>query len=104
MKIEWNKVTWYSKVIAVVLAIGIFFLCYYLGQKKKNVAEEDGIKEEQVENKTPSVEITSKNIKEDNFTGKVAVVSGKTLLTKEAHKYIDDTVAEFRKQADTDVP
>lgn len=31
MKIEWNKVTWYSKLAAVVLFVGVFFLGFWLG-------------------------------------------------------------------------
>lgn len=33
MKIQWNKVTWYSKLAAVILSLGIFYLGYYLGQQ-----------------------------------------------------------------------
>jgi membrane-bound inhibitor of C-type lysozyme len=32
MKIEWNKVTWYSKVMAIVIYVGTFALAFYLGQ------------------------------------------------------------------------
>ena len=31
MKIKWNSVTWYSKIAAVVLGIGIFALGIYIG-------------------------------------------------------------------------
>lgn len=31
MKIEWNKVTWYSKLAAVILGVGIFALGVYIG-------------------------------------------------------------------------
>lgn len=31
MRIEWNKVTWYSKLLAVVLFVGTFFMGFYLG-------------------------------------------------------------------------
>jgi membrane-bound inhibitor of C-type lysozyme len=31
MKIEWNKVTWYSKLVAVVLFVGVFYLGFYIG-------------------------------------------------------------------------
>ncbi len=31
MNIEWNRVTWYSKIIAVILFVTIFFLGYWLG-------------------------------------------------------------------------
>ncbi len=31
MSIEWNKVTWYSKILAVILFVGTFFLGFWLG-------------------------------------------------------------------------
>ena len=31
MKIEWNTVTWYSKLIAVVLYVGTFSIAYSMG-------------------------------------------------------------------------
>lgn len=30
--IQWNKVTWYSKLLAVVLFVAVFFLGFYLGK------------------------------------------------------------------------
>jgi membrane-bound inhibitor of C-type lysozyme len=33
MKIELNKVTWYSKLLAIIIYVGTFFLGYYLGQR-----------------------------------------------------------------------
>jgi len=33
MSIQWNKVTWYSKLIAVVIFVAVFFLGFYLGQQ-----------------------------------------------------------------------
>jgi len=33
MKIEFNKVTWYSKLLALLVFIGSFLLAFYLGQK-----------------------------------------------------------------------
>lgn len=32
MLIEWNKVTWYSKLLAVILFVGTFFLGFYFGR------------------------------------------------------------------------
>ena len=32
MKIQWNKVTWYSKLIALILFIGVFGLAFHLGR------------------------------------------------------------------------
>jgi hypothetical protein len=34
MKIKWNKVTWYSKGLAVLLFVGTFFLGYLLGSER----------------------------------------------------------------------
>lgn len=31
MKIEWNRVTWYSKIAAVILFVGTFVLAFNLG-------------------------------------------------------------------------
>lgn len=31
MKIQWNKITWYSKLVAVILAVIIFALGIYIG-------------------------------------------------------------------------
>jgi hypothetical protein len=34
MAIEWNKVTWYSKLAAVIVFVGTFFLGFWLGTMK----------------------------------------------------------------------
>lgn len=39
MHIEWNKVTWYSKIAAVLLGIGIFALGIYFGEMLKDSNE-----------------------------------------------------------------
>jgi len=33
MRIQWNKVTWYSKLIAVILFVAVLFLGMYIGIK-----------------------------------------------------------------------
>ncbi len=37
MKIECNKVTWYSILLAIVIYVGIFLLAFYLGQRYEAV-------------------------------------------------------------------
>jgi hypothetical protein len=32
-KFSWNKVTWYSQVLAIILFVGIFYLGYYFGEQ-----------------------------------------------------------------------
>ena len=48
MKIEWNKVTWYSEVLAIILFVAIFYLGFYLGKEEEKVND---------------VEITTKDVK-----------------------------------------
>jgi heme/copper-type cytochrome/quinol oxidase subunit 1 len=40
MTIEWNKVTWYSKLAAVILGVGIFVLGIYLGMTIEKARDE----------------------------------------------------------------
>jgi hypothetical protein len=56
------------------------------------------------ETKSSPIEITSIDIKEENFAGKKPVFSGDGVLVSESNKYIENVVAEFKKQADEDVP
>ncbi len=37
MKIEWNKVTWYSKLIAVVVFVVVFCVGFNLGKQSEEV-------------------------------------------------------------------
>ena len=53
---------------------------------------------------TPAISITSKDIKEDNFTGKEPIITGSNSIAIEAKKYINDTVSNFRTEANKDVP
>ena len=36
MNIEWNKVTRFSQIVAVLLFVVVFFVGYWIGQKKEN--------------------------------------------------------------------
>ena len=40
MKIEYNKVTWYSALIAVILYIGTYFIAFSLGQQVQLIKDE----------------------------------------------------------------
>ena len=37
--IEWNKVTWYSKIIALLVCIALPFIGFYLGVKFQEARE-----------------------------------------------------------------
>jgi hypothetical protein len=52
----------------------------------------------------PAISITTENIKEDNFTGTKPIINGSNTLAIEARKYVDDTISNFRIEANKDVP
>ena len=37
MKIEWNKVTWYSKLLAIIIFVATFYVGFVLGNLKEKV-------------------------------------------------------------------
>lgn len=105
MPIEWNKVTWYSKLIAVILFVAVFYVGFRLGTMKKEIYTAPATEEKITEKKTPTpISIKNKDIKEENFTGTVVEISGVSTLAVKARAFVEETVLEFKKQADTDVP
>ena len=49
MNIEWNRVTGLSQIVAIVLALLIFALGFYLGQQYQTKAFENALKAELAE-------------------------------------------------------
>lgn len=45
MNIEWNKVTWYSKVVAIILFVVVFYLGFYTGKIYEQVKLQIGPEE-----------------------------------------------------------
>lgn len=43
MTIEWKKVTWYSNLLAIILAFGIFGLGFYLGNEYRSLNPEQDV-------------------------------------------------------------
>ena len=39
MVIEWNKVTWYSKLLAVILFVGVFVIAFYFGEQYASIKQ-----------------------------------------------------------------
>ena len=104
--IEWNKVTWYSKFLAVVLFVLTFYVGFVLGEKKEHTDTDlpaSGVPTALSHTDTTPV-IGSRKIKEANFTGTVATVSGSSTLARTAQSKIDSIVADFKIFADKDVP
>lgn len=56
------------------------------------------------ETKATPLSITKEKLTEENFTGTRPRISGKSFLADTARSYIDQTIADFRTQANTDVP
>lgn len=40
MTIEWNRVTWYSKLFAVVVFVAVFVIAFYFGQEYASIKQE----------------------------------------------------------------
>lgn len=62
MAIEWQKVTWYSKLLALALFVALPFMGFYLGMKYENVA----YKARQLN--PPSINRTPNDVSENNAT------------------------------------
>lgn len=88
----------YIVALVILIAIGL-----YLRYQAKDAPLPEMTEEIKVTT-DGSISIESKEIDEKNFGGRVAVISGDSSLAVASRKYIDETVAEFKKQADTDVP
>jgi hypothetical protein len=91
-----------GRTLGFLIVLAMVFLGAYFLKDKETVTLAPIIQEEQKE--PVAIFITNEDIKEENFTGKVAIVSGDSILAKKAREYIEDTVSEFRTQANTDVP
>ena len=107
MKIEWNKVTWYSKVVAVVLFVATFYVGFYLGEQNQTVQDSlvEVIDVVVMDGEASKLVVSgTKEIKEDNFVATVATITGSGVLAEMGREYIDNSVKDFKKQADRDVP
>ncbi len=93
-----------SKIIITLLVIIIIILCVVIFKKSKiNPAIEDN-KIVEVKDTKSEIIITEQDIKEENFTGTKSIITGTSVLANEARKYIDESISEFKKSADIDVP
>ena len=108
MAVQWNKVTWYSKLLAVILFVLTFYIGFCLGslwgEQKGELKTAVVIPKVTVPEKVTPLSIDSQDIKDTNFTGKIATVSGSGPLASSARDYINKRVGEFRTQANTEVP
>jgi hypothetical protein len=63
MKIEWNRVTWYSKLLAIILFVGVIFAGYVLGSKKSKIEVNESVVNPPVKDITvlPTLPVLSKD-------------------------------------------
>jgi hypothetical protein len=101
--IKWNKITWYSKLFAIILFVAVFYIGYNLGEKKVDTTPKDEIQKQTVKNTAP-IRISIKDIKEENFSGKMPTIVGNSVLASSARAYIKEQISLFRAEANTDVP
>lgn len=94
-----NKNYIYIALFIFLVIIGLYFK-YQKSDTTLPIENPSG----ELPNDKASVTITTKEIKETNFTGKVSVVSGDNVLARKAQSYIDEAVKTFKEQADKDVP
>lgn len=89
-------------IIFVLIAI-IIALLFFIWKIKtpKNIVEQP--RQEIKENK-PDIVIEERVIKEENFSGTVSDIKSSGPLAVKAREYIEKTLADFKKMADTDVP
>ncbi len=80
---------------------GVFVVGYYWkGDKTSTVLSPIS----PVATSVPSIKITKKEIKEDNFTGNMPIITGKGKLADAGRTYVDTTIKDFRTEANRDVP
>jgi hypothetical protein len=97
-----RSITLYSILLAVLVLGIVVWIVYTIG--KEGVPTQRVHIDTNVEKHDDTVSIASEDIKEENFTGTVAVVRGDNLVASKSREYIKKTVDEFREQANRDVP
>jgi len=91
------------KTIGFVIALLVLLVVIVINNKtEKTPPHTDPVRKE-----TPAsspISITTEKISEDNFSGKMPVVSGSQFIALEARNYTTEIINEFRTQANKDVP
>lgn len=90
-----------TKTFLVIIILVILGIVIYYRTTHKEASPEDEtplVKEEK------KVSISTKDIKEENYSGKISVIAGDKQVATKAREYIDAEVAAFKKTADAQVP
>lgn len=92
-------------LILIVIGVSLIFTKNIWVPKLVNKIIEKEFHQEEV--KTPEfipISIKDTKIDEENFSGTTSVISGTSMLAVKMREYIDTTIVDFRKQANTEVP
>lgn len=93
------------KAIGFVIVLAFILVGVFLFKKSDTtVINQLPPKQTPEKSVTSSTAISTQNIMEENFTGTRPVIVGDTLISLRARDYIKERVADFKTQADKDVP
>lgn len=94
MQIEWNKVTWYSKLIAVILFVGTFVLGLYLGNEYQKAIAVSVVDDEKVSPNSELLEKQEEGVQTQLQFGETTVLS-KNITPADLGIKIGDAIGDF---------
>ncbi|MBP7831941.1 MAG: DUF3298 domain-containing protein [Candidatus Pacebacteria bacterium] len=92
-----------AKIIVVILLVAVVGGYAFRRASRPEPTNEQPIIQEPVVVEE-AFSITKKEIKEDNFSGTMPEIKGKSALAASARAYVEKTVADFRERANLEVP
>ncbi len=106
MKIELYKVTWYSKLFAVVLFVGVFYLGFYLGAQNQAAVDTYQSINKELSKATEYVpfSVETKQEKNENYTAEYPVFKGSDAVVRFGNNWVKNVLKDFAEEANTDVP
>ncbi|MDE2031159.1 MAG: DUF3298 domain-containing protein [Patescibacteria group bacterium] len=92
-------------ILIIVIIVGVVLILTRNAWMPKlvNKTNKNNITNTQTANYGP-ITITTKKINEANFTGVTTTITGSSQIAIDMQKYIDDTINDFRNQANNEVP
>jgi hypothetical protein len=91
-----------KKAIGFVVVLILAFIFVYLTKEPVSPTIETPVNTANKE--VEKIEITKKDIKEENFNGSTIEISGSSTLSKVAQAYVNESVQDFRERANKEVP
>lgn len=88
------------KFLVFLIILVIAFGGYYFFKASKPIAVDN----DESGGTTPAIEISTVPIAEENYSGSRPNIKGEGELASAARKYIEETLTDFKEQADAEVP